>query len=92
MRISNIFSLISSCNTIQVACAVLFFHAVFSLLKFFCLSVLKESVGGCCMQRICFKKGKMLDPSKSAPNQWETQRYWQEKKKSCLIQVYPYFL
>lgn len=43
--------------------------------------MLKESVGGCCMQRICFKKGKMLDPSKSAPNQWETQRYCQKEIK-----------
>lgn len=42
------------------------------------------------MQRICFKKGKMLDPSKLVTNLWETLRYWQ--KKICLIQVYPYFL
>lgn len=33
------------------------------------------------MQRICFKKGKMLDPSKLVTNQWETLRYWQKKKK-----------
>lgn len=32
------------------------------------------------MQRICFKKGKMLDPSKLVTNQWETLRYWQKKK------------
>lgn len=46
----------------------------------FCLSVLTEPVGGCFMQRICFKKGKMLDPSKLVTNQWETLRYWQKKK------------
>lgn len=47
-----------------------------------CLSELKEPVGGCCVQRICFKEGLMLDPSELATSQWETPRYWQKKISS----------
>lgn len=42
------------------------------------------------MQRICFKKGKMLDPSKLVTNLWETLRYWQKKISSySSISLFP---